>query len=408
MTRHAALSEPVLPDAMPEVVAFRLEAPAAVAEEWRGFEPAAIGHVFATHDFVMPWLHHVAPAEGVAPRIVTARDREGRLLALLPFGMRRHLGARTLTWLGGDQADYPGGLFEPRLLAGLARHPERRKRFVAAAIAAAGPADAFLFERQVGDLEGLPNPFAGGRVQLNPSGAYQTRLGGDWDAYYSGKRAKSSRHTDKRKLKKLEGLGKVRVSFASEPEEIARILPVLYEQKRLGLAERGVGDLFATEPVRSFYAAVAEKPYPQGPSHVAALYCGDAIVACNWGLVRGGRYYYVMHAYADGDIARASPGRFLMYHLMQWSIARRVELFDFTVGNEPYKEQWCEEIRPLYVAAAPLTPQGLPASLADSGTLAVKRFIKTNPRLWDAAQKVRRRLGGGAAPAAAGAEPAEA
>jgi CelD/BcsL family acetyltransferase involved in cellulose biosynthesis len=405
MTLHAAPAE-AAPDEAPDAVAFSRVAPEALAEEWRRFEPAAIGHVFAAHDFVMPWLEHVAPAEGVSPRIVTVRDGEGRLLAILPFGVRRRLGARLLIWLGGEQADYPGGLFEPRFLAALARSPEQRRRFVAEALRAAGPADAVLLERQVGDLQGLPNPFAGGRVQLNPSGAYQTRLGGDWNAYYTGKRAKSSRRTDARKLKKLEGIGEVRIVLGAGPQELARIMPVLYEQKRIGLAERGVADLFATEPVRRFYAAVAERPFPEGPSHVAALYCGEEIVACNWGLVRGDRYYYVMHAYAEGEIARTSPGRILMYHLMQWSIAHRIELFDFTVGNEPYKEQWCEEIHPLYVLSAPRTPQGLPAALADSGTIALKRLIKTNPVLWDAAQKIRRRLGGSPAPGPE-AEPAD-
>jgi CelD/BcsL family acetyltransferase involved in cellulose biosynthesis len=163
----------------------------------------------------------------------------------------------------------------------------------------------------------------------------------------------------------------------------------------------GVADIFATEAVRAFYEAVALRPYPDGPGHLCALIAGDEIVATNWGLVRGDRYYYVMHAYADGEIERTSPGKHLMYRLMQWCIAHGVSQYDFTIGNEDYKGMWCERSEALYTSSPALSLAGMVPAAAYRSADATKRFIKTNPTLLKAVQFARRRVAGKAAPAAA-------
>lgn len=87
------------------------------------------------------------------------------------------------------------------------------------------------------------------------------------------------------------------------------------------------------------------------------------MMAGSYGFAGRDRYYYYLHCVTEGELARQTPGRMLMYELMRICIARGIRQFDFTIGDEDYKSDWCELSEPLFdnsialglVAAAPLT-----------------------------------------------------
>jgi CelD/BcsL family acetyltransferase involved in cellulose biosynthesis len=364
-----------------------------IAEEWRAFEAAALGHVFQTYDFVAAWMATVGRKRQVAPRIVVGRDHDGATVFILPFGIRRCAGVSLLEWIGGEHADYHGGLYCGGYLRTLAADPEAAAAMPRSIVSLfRGEADVASLRRQPAMIGGVANPFAAYAAIRHATACHFTRLGGDWEAYYRAKRNSSSRRNDRGKWTRMEGIGALRLVDATTAEEARRIMAALFDQKGRALAAMGVGDFFADPGVRAFYETLACKPYPDGPGHVAALYCGDEVIAANWGLVRGDRYYYVMHSIADGEAARQSPGRHLMYHLMRWAIAHKVGIFDFTIGDEDFKSQWCEESAPLFDSVAALTLRGTPIATTLSLGKRVKRAIKTSPALYAAADQARRWL----------------
>jgi len=367
--------------------------PRSIEADWRRFEATAAGHVFQTFDVMEPWLRHVGAARSVSPKIVIGRGEGGGVLFLLPFGIRHCVGARVLQWLGDDNADYHAGLFAPHFLASLAGDPSNGRAFVESIISQfRSEADAVYFRRQPASIADYPNPFAAWHAFPHLVGSHRTRLAGSWEAYYRSKRNSGSRRHDRLKWEKMEGLGPVAVIDAVKPAEIRRILKALFLQKQQSLAARGVPNVFASQAVRDFYKAVALKPYPHGPSHVSAIECNGEIVAANWGLVHGNRYYYVLTSYAAGPVARLSPGRALMHHLMRWSIDRGIEEFDFTIGDEDFKEHWCEETESLYDSCALLSARGLPFWLTLHAERRAKGVVKASPRLTRLANYVRSRL----------------
>ncbi len=366
---------------------------AGVEAEWRDFGRRALGHVFQEYDYLAPWMARVGAERKVSPRIVIGRDGAGETLFLLPFGLRHVMGIRVIEWLGGEHADYHGGLYAPDWLAGLAADPVAFAAFPDIVMRALrGSVDLVHLQRQPERLGGWLNPFASWHARPYPAQSHLTRIGKDWDAYYRAKRNSSSRRHDRGKWQKMEALGPVRFIDADEPRETLRVLAAMYEQKSRSLAGRGAQDFFRSPAVRDFYAAIALKPWPRGPSHVSAIECDGRIVATNWGLVRNNRYYYVMTSYADGPVAAFSPGRALMYHLMRWCMERGIDEFDFTIGDEDFKTQWCEEQATLHDSLAALTVRGAAAAAATHALKAVKRTVKRNPRLHKLAWSVRRRL----------------
>ena len=377
----------------PEVQVSATNDIASLETAWRQFEAAAVGHVFQTYGFVSAWCAHIAPAEGIEPVFVTGATEDGRLLYLLPLGIRRKLGSRTVEWLGGDQADYLGGLFDADYLARLSANRTAFDAFVAGFVEAIGGADLLHFTKMPADYRGTPNPFLQAKTYPNANGAHATRLEPDWDTYYKSRRKSGWRRTDRSKERQLAELGDLSFVIADDAARLDEILDTLFDQKREGLARIGVDDMFAPPGVRDFYRQLAHDSLAdKGSAQISALYCGDRIAAANYGLIFGDTYYYVLHSYDLDAFADKSPGRQLMYRLMQWSFDNGLTLFDFTIGDEAYKDKWCEVSLDLVDAAMPLTAKGNVSSGAFRLWERTKRQIKNNETLWSAAVGVRKAL----------------
>jgi CelD/BcsL family acetyltransferase involved in cellulose biosynthesis len=96
-----------------------------------------------------------------------------------------------------------------------------------------------------------------------------------------------------------------------------------------------------------------------------------------------------LSSYHDGALAQCGPGRAHLHELLRYAISRRFERFDFTIGDEPYKRDWCDiEVR-LYDYLAAATVRAWPVAAAISAFRRAKRFIKQTPAAWRAFSKTR-------------------
>jgi CelD/BcsL family acetyltransferase involved in cellulose biosynthesis len=259
--------------------------------------------------------------------------------------------------------------------------------------------DAIVLEKLPGKVGVQANPFVGDGVTLFPSGAYLTHLTGDFDSFYAARRSSSRRKTDRWKRRRLGHQGEVVFSTASGSDRLGETLETLFAMKARSLAAMGVADMFAPPGHADFYRAVAAAPGTV--AHVSRLDVGPVLAAANFGLVHRGRYYHVVASYTDGELARFGPGTIHLIELLAYAIAKGCSIFDFTVGDEPYKREWADEEIALYDLRRAVTPLGVLVSLPTRVAARIKRTIKQTPLLWHIAQVVRARLGaGGEKPAA--------
>ena len=63
--------------------------------------------------------------------------------------------------------------------------------------------------------------------------------------------------------------------------------------------------------------------------------------------------------------------------------------FDFTIGDEPYKRDWCETEQRLHDYSAAVTLRGWPSAALSLGWRRLKRAIKQTAPLWNAVQRTR-------------------
>src|SRR5436305_13620480 len=120
--------------------------------------------------------------------------RGEQILMLLPLGIQRRGLARCLTFLGDVLCDYNAPLlardFPARAPDGFLPLWADIHKFLQATSATRH--DAMQFDKMPAKIGRQPNPMLALNVTLNPSGAYETALPADSEAFYASERSSST------------------------------------------------------------------------------------------------------------------------------------------------------------------------------------------------------------------------
>jgi CelD/BcsL family acetyltransferase involved in cellulose biosynthesis len=368
----------------------------AVETEWRAFEQSADCTAFQTFDWLSTWQRCVGVLQGVTPAIVVGRDRDGELLFILPLSVGSTRFARELTFFGTDLGDYNAPLLTPRLAGqikpaqfadvwrNISRQLQRDPRW---------RHDLVRLEKMPETVGGQENPMLSIGVTPHPSGAYATPLAESWDAFYAAKRSASTRRRDRTKRNRLADFGEVRTTTPETADGLSQALSVLMQQKARSLGRMGVTNFFDRPGHADFYQALAANPGNKHLVHVSQLEVGQHIAAVNVALMFRGTYYHIMSSYTDSDMARFGPGAIHLHDVLRKAIERGFKTFDFTVGDEPYKRDWCESGKTLHDHRGAARLRGVVIVASMTAMQALKRHIKQTPTLWTAFRKLRAWIG---------------
>ena len=385
-----ALSPAAHPD---EITLAIYEDMAAVEQDWRDFEPHADCTVFQNFDWLACWQRHIGGREGTKPAIVVGRDA-GQILFILPLAVHASRFLRELVWLGSDLCDYNAPLiataFSERIadfvplwdaiVSELRNHPRLC-------------CDLVNLTKMPKTVGAQANPMLQLPVTTNPSGAYLTHLSDNWEAFYTAKRSSATRRRDRTKRKRLGEMGEVKLINPASDEETLVTLDTLMAQKGKAFARMGVTNLFARPGHAEFYRALVTGAATRHLVHMSRLDVGATAAAVNLGLTYRDCYYHLLASYDEGEVSRYGPGAAHLHDLMRIAIERGLHIFDFTIGDEPYKRDWCDTELKLYDYVAATTWRGALAVAPVRTASGLKRWIKQTPVLWSAATKVRALLG---------------
>jgi CelD/BcsL family acetyltransferase involved in cellulose biosynthesis len=361
-----------------------------IEADWRSFENLADRTPFQAFEWLSAWQRHIGNARGTIPAIVTCRDSAASLVAILPLAVTAGP-LRSLTWLGTDLCDYNA----PVLARNFAQHvaPSQFAAFWQAVLQSIRDGSRHGFD--LVDLRKMPetiggqrNPFLELGVIPNASGAYRTTLDPTWDQFYA-RRSSATRRHDRVKLQRLSEHGEVRFIEPETADDIRTALQTLFRQKQASLARQGVPNLFDTPGYRAFFLDVATTERARKLVYISQLEVGQSLCAVNFGLILDGCFYHVLASYQGGELRRFGPGAIHLRRLMRRAIERGLRVFDFTIGDEPYKREWCDGEHMLYdyVAAAGL--RGAPIARLHTFLRQAKRSIKKSPSGWRTFIRVR-------------------
>ena len=368
----------------------------AIEQEWRAFQEVCDCTVFQTYQWLSTWQRHIGSHLGWRPAIVAGRCPEGDLEFLFPLAVLPNQLTRRLTWLGSQLCDYNAPLLAPgfdqrtdaarfvRLWRAVLREICSRKnlRF-----------DLIRLCKMPQKVGGRPNPFLALRTSPNANGAYLTSLFGDWPSFYAAKRSSSTRRRDRTKRGRLSEFGEVRFVSPSSAGERAATLDTLIQQKSGWFAAAGVRNIFTHPGHRDFYNALATGETLRELVHIGRLDIGAAPAASNMGLTFRGTYYHLLASYDTvSPTARFGPGAAHIRELLGYAIGRGFTVFDFTIGDEPYKRDWSDTTLVLADHLSPATLRGAIAFVPLVAISVIKRWIKQTPVLWKMASAFRARV----------------
>lgn len=340
------------------------------------------------------WVAAWIGATGADALVATLRV-SGRPVLALALEIRREGAFRTARFMGGKHANGNFPMADRAWLAG-ARTPQIEA--IVGAIAKARPdIDLVAFDRLSADFDGLPNPLLRLPSTPSPNVALAVDLTGGFDAVLgrtSGKK-KAKRHRSQER--KYEAVGGARRVVARSQAETDAMLDAFFAMKAQRFRAMGITDVFASAQVQAFFRQLFAEALRSSPPPflLHGLEVGGKYRAVTGSSRAGNRFICEFGAIADDDLGHISPGEYLFYDNIAEACEQGFSIYDFSVGDEPYKRQWCDvEIRQ-HDVLVPLTAKGKALALSLRAAARAKAFVKNSPGLWQFVRRARAGLRGG-------------
>jgi CelD/BcsL family acetyltransferase involved in cellulose biosynthesis len=324
-------------------------------QAWREVEARGTGLVFQSFDWCATWSETVGRALHVEPVLVHVLDPRTGAEMFLPLGIEpKRFGIRTLGFLDGRLADHTAPV-----LAGPTDtvFDDVSMKAILRTVGDATRADVLDFRHlraRVGDRR---NPLITSRAKRATYATHSLKLDGTWEAFRAERLSTSYKAGSRRRFRGLQKRGVPRVVIAQSVEQALEILATTFMQKARRHRETGRLNPFAIAAYREFYQRMTASYHPSGLVHVTALILDEEMLATHWGCVHKGRFLWLLPSY-DAAWGKASPGRLLLEHLIEWSFRQGLHEFDFTIGDEPYKFTFCDVSEGLYRWVSPRSTLG--------------------------------------------------
>jgi CelD/BcsL family acetyltransferase involved in cellulose biosynthesis len=186
---------------------------------------AAQVHPFQCADVLAVWCDTIGRARGIEPLFVSVLAPSGRPLMLLPLGIRTQYGTKVLRFLDGGVSDYnapalyAGANFSGNadaLWAEIARHLPRF--------------DIAILEKMPAAVGGLSNPLFALTTDEHHESCHAVSLYGPWETFARDKISNAA--DSRRRRRKLDKLGTVRIAIAESANEREHFLDAMMRMKR--------------------------------------------------------------------------------------------------------------------------------------------------------------------------------
>jgi CelD/BcsL family acetyltransferase involved in cellulose biosynthesis len=160
--------------------------------------------------------------------------------------------------------------------------------------------------------------------------------GTDLETYLAGL-PKKVRHEVRRKVRRAEAVGPIRLETSTDPLTDLEIFIDLH-QKRWG--DDGLfPDTPGGEQSRVFARRLFELNGPDGPLRLTFLWVGELRIAAGIHIETPDGYLFY-NAGFDPDARDLSPGVVMVYAYLRQALELGLTRFDFLRGDEPYKYEW--------------------------------------------------------------------
>jgi CelD/BcsL family acetyltransferase involved in cellulose biosynthesis len=365
-----------------------------IEAEWRRLEQREWNSLNQGLDWAQAWMQ----AHGAEMIAVTGSI--GKQTAfILPLEITRERLGRVARPPGGRFNNINTGLFDEQLATPDAEELARFKASIAQVLR--GIADLVVIDEVPLAWKGVSHPLAGLASIENQNHSFQLPLLGTMEATLAQVNAKSRRKKFRAQVRRLEAIGGFDYVVAESAAEQHDLLDCFFAQKGARLKAFGLPDVFAPPATRCFLHRLLDAP-ARGTDRPLAMHAirvkgeHDGHIAAVTGLSRKGGHVLCQFSSIDESVGSdASPGELLFWLAVEHSIEAGASLFDFGIGDQPYKRSWCSQETVQHDILLPVGLKGLLLAWQHLAVTRAKTIVKRNDRLYAMAQRWRSRHGSG-------------
>ncbi|MDA0349072.1 MAG: GNAT family N-acetyltransferase [Verrucomicrobia bacterium] len=303
---------------------------------------------FQQPDWLSTLYKHIADDSVFKPLVVQGRSSQtNELQIIIPIFARTDGDEVVVEYASAGVTDYACPIVSTDLLKNsdqLAGFPDQLfevlKDYKRLRIGPVKEEDLSLWRQLLGTA---PTKAKFGRHAVVPGSPYK-----EWRNSNLGK---SRRSQLDRKARRLADRGKVHLQVlpSSEAGEALNWA----KQTRTG---RFQNDAIQREYINNFYSEIAARGTATGFARTYKLTCGEDPVATCFGVVDGDRYCYLVLACDYENFAQYSPGMMVLDLAMADWAATGGKVFDFTIGDEPFKSSFGCTRSPMFTFEADIKP----------------------------------------------------
>lgn len=362
--------------------------PRSVEAEWRRLEGFTKNSLHQGFDWCLAWTEAHESALTIVQGIAG-----GRVVLILPLEIVQENGIRIARFPGDRFNNINTGLFDDGLAA---PNTEDLRNFASALrIALRNQADLIVLDNIPLMWRDRQHPLSGLATIENQNHSFQLPLFANFEATIAQLSAKSRRKKFRSSTRKLEAIGGYEHVIATEQSEKHALLDLFFHQKGARLAMFGLPDVFSAPVIRDFFHRLLDVPV-DGFDTPLALHAirlrgeHEGHICAIAGLSRKGDHVICQFGSIDESICpEASPGELLFWLMIELSCREGASIFDFGVGDQPYKRNWCTQETVQHDILLPLTWKGTFMRPLRVVVTRAKAMIKRNPHLYAIVQRWR-------------------
>ena len=301
-------------------------------ETWKKIDQSNRLTVFQHLDWQKNWFKYIGEKQNYKLNIIIVEDAKKNKI-LLPFCIKTKLGIKILTFIGGNQTDYFSAIYSEKL--NINNNIWNKIE---------GYLDYY-------DLIEIPNlinfqfnkfflPMKNPIVNISEISNYAI-LESTWEKQKLKLRKKLIKDTS-RQIKRLKAIGHLEFNIINfKDANYEKFLKIFFEQKENRYKKTGAFNNFYYSEIKNFYKNTADLAGSNTSIQFSTLKLNNQIIATHWGAYDNRTFYYLMPTFSY-KWERYSPGTILLEFLIRWCIDEKKEVFDFTIGSENYKKEWCD------------------------------------------------------------------
>ncbi|CAN1503536.1 COG5653 Protein involved in cellulose biosynthesis (CelD) [Rhabdaerophilaceae bacterium] len=328
---------------------------------------------FQTPFWLAAWFSTMSCPSILGRYWLELRDSTGAPLLGMPLVLRQEASLRVLEGADLLLTDYNAPvIFQRAEASGLSP-----AAYWSALCNAIPQADVLRLHRMPTEIGGLANPLVEHRMaRASRQSGWMAQLAPNWSGYFSSLTPSMRQKMNKAHRRFLREPG-ARFAMAASVAEGERWLAALEVMQSVRILGKGLDYSLDCPAASAFYRHLVRRGIESGQVAMAAMLCGEEVIAVSFATVSGERATYLRVANLFGRWHPMTPGQLVTKFLMESLHAHGVRQFDFALGDYEYKKRFGAKPVPLVDVEIATSIRGIPHCINGM----IRGYLRRNPQL---------------------------